>query len=225
MESDSSYKLANKDVWKLIGQQLKLKDLLSLRQCSQFLNDVVKSMNMRWFRAHQWFVCRHGTKSKVKSAVKKHRGDATTSCFPANHPCFYVGGNRIDYHARQAAAKALIDSGEFTEEDCKDNWHWNWVTPKSEHDIPLVKYNKKQTYLYWYLIECYRVYSPRHKEDVQRAQREVVSLRDRIKELEHALVRARLRLPEAEKEAAEKMAKFRANAVFEGARVNTYKSI
>jgi hypothetical protein len=62
-----------KDCWNLISEYgLTDKDLLSLRATCKFMNEVVKNMNELWFRAHQWFLIKYCTKSKVKSSVKKH---------------------------------------------------------------------------------------------------------------------------------------------------------
>lgn len=223
---EEAYKIINKDAWHVIGRELHVHDLVNLRATCKLLNTVVKSMNTRWFRAHQWFLCRNGTKSKVKSAVKKHYGAGVTwRCVPRARVLNNNDGGFVGYHEYQQRALALIESGDFTEEDCTDRYHWHMVVPTTESDIPLKKYNKRNCYMYWYLIECYRIKGARHEEELRRLANEVVRLKRRERELVECLERVRKRIPDMEVALEAKKTRYHENSIFKDTRVTSYKGI
>ena len=178
-----------KDCWNLISENgLSDKDLLSLRATCKFMNRVVKHMNELWFRAHQWFVIKHGSGSKVKSSVRKHTRtqDVTYNCIPSGHPIMYdpkysqyPATNRYYGITRR---KKIIEDGAFTLDDCKEKYHWGYVVPKKRDDIPHKGYNKERNYIYYYLIDCYRHKSHRKKTDMNINKRIMDRLENKYQE-------------------------------------------
>ena len=214
-----------KDVWGIIGEELGVRDLLSLRQTCQRLNVIVIGMQARWYRAHQWFLAKHNGQSKVKSAVRVHNTRLSRHCVPNNFP--YPGKLPThSYYDRIAAHQKLIDDGEFQESDCKAHHHWKIRVPKSEHDIPLDTFfkPKKCNYIYYYLIESYRKRAPLHSNVQVNLARETALYKREIAECERKIKRRLEQISQNEKKLEEEKLKFIDNRIFEGYAVNSYKT-
>src|SRR5208283_59444 len=126
-------------------------------------NKYVIGMQSRWYRAHQWFVAKHSSQTKVKCAIKVHRSAVTPHCVPENYnfpgrPEHLKGHYPRNYATndflRRGFQKA-IDDGLFTEANCCQRYHFVVTVPKSEVDIPLDAHfqPKRNNYIYHYLIE------------------------------------------------------------------------
>jgi hypothetical protein len=108
----------------------------------------------------------------------------------------------------------MIKQGEITENDCDAYWHWDIVVPVQYSDIPLIGYNKKQCYIYHFLIACYR--EKKHNEGLKRTAlksrikkiakyyEEYISLITQLDSLEHSS---------------------NANTIFDGARIDQYSGV
>ena len=205
--------LIGRDCWNLIAEcGLTDKDLLSLRATCHYMNGIVKGMNELWFRAHQWFLIKHGGSRKVKSAVKKHVYSQTVveHCIPYNHPALKDTG----YHNRYSLKQQMIQTGKFTLDDCKQNYHWKHIVPKERDDIPHKGYNKKNKYIYYYLIECYRYKSNKKRVDANTARRTMDRLEHYVREYN-----------EAKRELKKQEKLFSDNDIFNGVVINSYEGV
>lgn len=228
--------LLGRDCWNLVAADLSVKDLLHLRSTCHYMNRIVKTMNERWYRAHQWFLIKYGDKKKVKSAFRKHRvvkrkyhnGTSeilytTNDCIPPDHPAL-IGSNH-NYHEIVRICQELIKSGQFTSKDCKRKEHWTIVTPQKESEIPNDGCDKKQAYIYHYLIECYRFHKDRHIRELARLENTIAATQTKKAELEteHRLTVAKLQ-DLNEKYAADSN-KFVGNNIFAKKMVTKYSGV
>jgi len=218
--------IISKNAWSIIARELSVQDLIQLRAGCKWLNDVVRSMNGRWFRAHQWFVARKGTKSKVKSAIKCHPGRMTYQCISDKHPLI----NDVD--VKYQRKRQIIADGLVTENDCTSRRCWSYTVPKTEQDVPLGKgYKpKRNIYLYWYLIECYRHKKKKQVRAVNEYNNYIIGCqRDRhqkkreIEWLQKQIKHSKEREEELHVKRDAKIAKNEHNQVFDGVRINNYK--
>ena len=214
-----------KDCWNIIAKYgLSTKDLLSLRSTCKYLNNIVKSMNEEWFRAHQWFLISMSNKSKAKSAVKVHRHELNYNCIDDTHPKVQEFLQKNNYtrnyysyelfHRKVNFKKKIITEGEVTLDDCKNRYHWNQVVPKSRNDIPHTGYNKHNIYIYYYLIECYRYYNKKHLTELKNTQQEIDELKPQVDRYEYLLGKI-----------DELHEKYYDNEIFKDCRVNSYKGV
>jgi hypothetical protein len=221
--------LISKNAWGIIAHKLKVQDLIELRRTCQRLNDVVTGMNPRWFRAHQWFVGKNVSKGKVKSAVKTHAGRRLRHhCIPDNHKLAGVHGWNARFHRKIEG----IQDGTFTEADCVRRTCWQYKVPQREQDIPLDKNYKpkRNVYMYWYLIECYRYYKREENQNIDyfnnsiiREQRARVGMQNEIVGLQKAIEVSKVREIGLREKHEVALAKYKRNDVFEGMRINSYK--
>ena len=224
--------LLSRDAWRIIAEHLTIQDLLALRRCCKKLNVVVKSMSDRWYRAWQWFVIRYSNASKVRSAVKQHTTRVVTPyCIDINHKKIPVELRRHTnfntFNLRNNHIKKLIEDGELTELDCCHAYHWSYVTPKTEQDIPLDdKYKpKRNKYIYWYLIECYRHFSRRHCDSLAYHENTLTSMKRQIEQTKLMVQRQERELPILEQRLKQQQAMYKDNDVFGKTRINGYKGV
>jgi hypothetical protein len=214
-----------KDIWNLIGSRLNLRSLLSLRATCTKLNTIVIGMQSRWYKAHQWLLARNHNPGKVKCAVNVHPSQVTILCVPSDYN--YPGKQPGDsYLIRRLAYQKAIEEGQFTESDCKVSFHWRKRIPQNERDIPLDKHFKPKlnNYIYFYLIECYRIIKPRqnqslsyHKGRVHSGTKEIAECYKRIERRTKEVENSKQQIIELEKEYVK-------NNIFEGFAVNRYKT-
>lgn len=236
----ASYKLICKNIWGLIGNQLRLQDLLELRRSCKWLNQIVKGMNARWYRAHQWFMGKHVNKNRVKSAVRVHHYPISSRCVAYNNnPLIDQVRKDVFDNSRivpvHQILQYIVDNEMIKESDCNRTYHWITKIPTSEREIPLEpkQYKpKRNIYMYWYLVEAYRVLKRKHEKtllyheeryaNAQKTQRrsaeEIRRLQDRIErakksEAYHAQLKEKLK------------GKYAGNDIFKNFRVNNYKGI
>lgn len=214
-----------KDVWGIISQELGIRDLLSLRTTCTRLNGIVINMQARWFRAHQWFLAKNNQR-KVKCAVRVHTARLSRHCIPFDYP--YPGKLPTNgYRQRNEAHQKLIDDGTFQESDCKQSYgHWSVRVPKNELDIPLDKNfkPKRSNYIYYYLIECYRVKYPEHSSKKENLRRAIIAYKREISDCEHRIKRRREQIEQHERDLLKVDTEFKDNNIFDGYAVNSYKT-
>lgn len=215
--------IIGKDCWNLIAERLDNKDLLNLRQTCKYMNVIVKNMNELWFRAHQWFLCNH-SKSKVKSAVKVHTKNST---FQPNY-CALSKEMEQKYNIRNiiperwgnvmrynhAKVVQLVQQGLISVEDCKCSWHWVYKVPSKRDEIPRTGYISKNTYIYYYLMECFRYFSNKHQVEMNHNQRVI----EKSEAAYRAYMKASAQLRLLKR-------KYEENNVFSKKKMNTYKGI
>jgi hypothetical protein len=185
------------------------------------MNNIVKNMNEEWFKAHQWFLISTSNKNKAKSAVRVHETQMHPDCIAHNHPLLKeiydqeTNGWRYDlYNRKQELKRKLIANGEVTVNDCVNRYHWKTIVPKSRNDIPHEGYNKKNSYIYYYLIECYRYYNKHHESELKRVNNEIDELHPKVERYYNLLKRKE-----------ELNDKYKDNEIFKKSRVNDYKSV
>lgn len=214
-----------KDCWNLIAAYgLSTKDLLSLRATCKYMNNIIKSMNEEWFKAYQWFLISVSNKNKAKSAVRVHNRELRPDCIGGNHPLLaevnqpnpygYGGWMHNQYNRKQEIKQRMIKNGEFTIDECTCRYHWRTVVPQSRNDIPHEGYNKKNQYIYYYLIECYRHYNKINEAEKRRVDSEIYELEPKVERYNYLLKR-KIELSD----------KYKDNEIFKSRRVNEYKSI
>jgi len=219
-----------RDVWSIIGEQIAVQDLLALRQTCRGMNDIVKKMNERWYRAYQWFLIRKGSKTKVKSAVRKHKSAGVTRhCIPNNHPAImamnvYLANNDYAYSVVQKKAQ-MIKSGEFTVSDCKDRKHWSVIVPTCCSDIPVDGCNPKKLYIYHYLIECWRYNNNKHQVRLHALLRESEELGRRRERLLWKLGNTEAQMRSTNGAILEMRSQYAENTIFENCRIDLYKGV
>lgn len=210
--------LINKDCWNIIaGYGLTEKDLLSLRATCKYMNNMVKSLNELWFKAHQWFLISTSDKSKAKSASKVHNYNFGYGCVKDEHPLLssiYRDNGWYSKYSINELKTNLIQKGELTLNDCSKKYHWKVIVPKCRNDIPHEGYNKKNQYIYYYLIECYRYYNKKHEAEIRQINKEIDELQVKVNRYYQVMM---------EKEILSK--KYVDNDVFKNRRVDQYKSI
>ena len=231
MSNRSSFHIISKDAWRIITEQLTVKDLLQLRGTSRYLNEIVKSLNTRWFQAHQWFVSRKVSKSKVKSAIKCHIRRLNANCIAQNHPSVH---GETWYERRERILLGIAD-GILTEADCTNKRCWVYKVPNREQEIPLDRkhYNpKRNRYIYWYLIECYRHYKHHEKNKVEyylsqanQNIRQIKASRQKIEALRKQNEILSNNQAKLEEKFRLEKAKYDSNMIFEGTRINGYKGV
>jgi len=223
--------IISKDAWRIITNDLDVQDLLQLRGTCRHMNGIVKSLNARWYRAHQWFLSRKGTKSKVKSAVKCHTAPFCYRCIPHNHQL--VRG--ASWYERTQSIRAGLDEGKFTEADCNKKTCWKYRVPRREQEIPVDKKHykpKRNRYIYWYLIECYRHYKAIEKRRVEFYEYEVRQARLKLQTFRRTIEVLREKIntsitdeAEYDKKLRLERAKYDKNKIFEGTRINGYNGV
>lgn len=225
--------LIGKDCWNIIAKYgLSVNDLLSLRATSKAMNNIIKSMNEVWFKAHQWFLISLSGKTKAKSAVRVHSRELNPDCISDKHPLIesdaknennaydrgyynpFYNPYRYERNEKREKKKILILNGDLTLDDCCNRYHWNYVVPKSRNDIPHDGYNKKNQYIYYYLIECYRYYGKKHEIELRRIDREIDELKPKVDSY-YELLQKKEELSQ----------KYMDNDIFKKCRVDNYKSI
>jgi hypothetical protein len=226
-----------KDVWSIIADALNVQSLLCLRQTCRGMNTIVKNMNERWYREYQWFIIRKGSHSKVKSAVKKHiefrskvpvkPGTPHTTCIPFDHPTLLafkaVHGH---HHALVMTEKQrMITDGEFLVSHCKDRSHWTFVVPNKLIDIPVDKCNPQKSYIYHYLIECFRHNKQVHQHRLSNESAEFEKLKRRKTRLLYELKNIDPSIKLAEDNVNSLKRKYVDNTIFENKRIDIYKGI
>ena len=149
-----------RDIWQLLAEYLSNNDLLSVRACCKQLNTIIISMNVRWYQEHQWFVKKYIGHHKVKSRIRIHTYKYSWRCVPKNDNLSLYD----DTVRRSAIFKTGVDVS-----NCNRKKHTNWRSSKSKKDIPLNDKNfkiNKHSYMYSYLIECYRYHDNQTKHMV-----------------------------------------------------------
>lgn len=218
----------SKNAWGIIAHELSVQDLIQLRGTCRWLNNVVQSMNARWYRAHQWFVARNGAKRNVKSAVRCHTAALRGYCIPLSHAKL----QGMSWREKQIAIQSGMEKGVFTEADCDKRLHWKYKVPEREQDIPLDKgYKpKRNCYMFWYLIEVYRHKKKDVKERITAyngalvdCQRQREQNRWAIKRLQEEIAASHVREQELHVKRDAAIAVHQANDIFEGVRINCYK--
>jgi hypothetical protein len=211
--------LIGKDCWNIIAKYgLTEKDLLSLRATCKHMNNTIKSLNELWFKAYQWFLISTSNHTKAKSAVRVHDRELNVDCIKDNHPLLGdVVQNNANYAGRIRIVEKksiLIAKGDLTLDDCDNRYHWKYVVPQSRNDIPHDGYDKKNQYIYYYLIECYRYYNKKHEIEIRHIDKELDDLKPKVDRY-HELSAKREELSQ----------KYHENNVFKKCRVDNYKSI
>jgi hypothetical protein len=213
-----------KDVWGIIAEDISIKDLLSLRATCTRLNAIVISMQARWYRAHQWFLAKND-KRRVKSAVRIHTPRLDLRCFPHDYkyPGRLLTSTLTERYEHQ---RSMIIDGTFLESDCCQSNHFIYRVPKEECDIPLDQNFKprRNNYIYFYLIERSRFLYPRYREEVNRLEssinsmkREILNMEKRTKRFRDDIVLNELKLKKLKEEHS-------STNIFEGHAVNRYKT-
>ena len=229
-DTRSTYGVISKNAWGIIAHELTVQDLIQLRGTCRHMNTIIKSMNARWYRAYQWFVGTKVSKSKVKSAVKCHPKDVAEACIRRSHPT--LAG--MSYYEQYNAKRRLIRGGAYTTADCKNRSCWQYKVPTREQDIPLDKNykGKRNRYIYWYLIECYRYYKKDqndtikvHQGGIKHQQQDRERMKREIKYLKQSIASSITSEAASEEKLAVAVAKYQENAVFEGKRINCYKGV
>lgn len=214
-----------RDVWSIIGDQLPVQDLLSLRQTCHGMNAIVKKMHERWYRAYQWFLIRKGSKAKVKSAVKRHKGPVKESCVPSNHPILVAAGPVVYQNTLRDRKAELIRKGDFVVSNCKDRNHWECIVPGSCGEIPIDKCNPKKLYIYHYLIECWRFNDNKHQIQIRGCINEFENMERRRQRLLWKLSNNEKYMVAASEALQSLKQKYAENNIFEGARIDLYKGV
>lgn len=223
-----------KDVWYMIGHDLSIKSLLNLRAVSRRLNEIVISMQSRWYRAHQWLVSGM-TKRRVKCAVRVHTAFFGPRCmnsnfeFPGRKELGLPSGNLYNWTQRSIfdnAVKKLIEDGEITDEKCECRWHCSMKVPQSENEIPLDHHfkPKQNHYIYHYLIESYRKLKPEHDKKINAFEHSILCSKRAIRNAEEVIVRSKHQLKKHEEELIRERKKFKQNDIFAGYKINAYKT-
>ena len=170
-----------KDIWQLVAEYLSNKDLLSVRACCKYLDQIVTKMNVRWYQEHQWFIKKYIGHHKVKSRNKIHTYKHDWHCVPKTE---YKSWSQ-DRNERISSFKAGFDTS-----GCNDKNHMGWVSTNLKKDIPLNDKNfkiTKHSYMYSYLIEWYRYHVDKTKRmtsgdvnGINRCRRKIAQLEDDI---------------------------------------------
>lgn len=220
----------SRDVWCMIAEEVTIQDLLALRATCKHMNKMVKSMKQRWYRAWQWFVIQHLQAKKVRSAVRSHTGRFSSNCISMTHKKIpkELQSTRYGLHQQRLfIISKMIKKGELTEMDCECRYHWKYIVPKTEQDIPLDKNfkPKRNRYIYWYLIECYRYYGTQHNETLEKQKSMIEATKNQIKSYEITLQKRKAELPLLERKYKETNKKYKGNNLFAGVRINGYKGV
>lgn len=221
-----------RDVWSVIGSKLSIRDLLALRQTSRAMNNIVKQMNDRWYRAYQWFIITKVDCKKAKSAMKVHRPHIkSVDCVPQSHPLLvalskqpWTSAIHVQWHQTR---KQILESKDFDRNNCENRYHWAVVVPNEESEIPLGKhYIKKREYMYHYLIECYRYYSHKHSTTLADSTRRIRQLESEKKDLERRWRDGKRQLEEAEERVEALKKKYVGNDAFKTVKyINRYNGV
>lgn len=211
--------IISRDAWGIISANLQVQDLLALRRACKALNKIVIGMNVRWYKAHQWFVKRHKSGRNVKSAVRVHNVELQASCFPSGyvipnlHKYTVRSQESLDHWSRNAIFQMLIADEVFLESDCQNKYHYAWKVPASEQEIPLDKHYKpkRNQYIFWYLIECYRQYSAPYLHQISYAKTQIENCENQITQFKKDLKNLN-------------SGKYGSNTIFKKVRINSYKS-
>lgn len=233
----STIHLISKNAWSILIEELSVRDLLELRRTCKRMNEIVKSFNERWYRAHQWYVNRVVSHAKVKSVAKIHQSSLTALCISRAHPRL----NGLSWNQKSLLINSGVQDGTFTKADCRIRYHWKYKVPAREQDVPL-DYNykpKRNKYIYWYMIECYRqmktktldkISFRRAEVDKHKNQRTILKKTNQEKLIE--IERNKRRIVEsydledqARVELLEAIRGHEVNKIFEGVRINCYKSV
>lgn len=217
-----------KDIWQVIGSNLTLRELLALRQTCHAMNAVVKKMNERWYKAYQWLLIRLGNTSKVKSSVRVHKGPVNVGCISNDHPDLRCIWNDVDLtgHKLQQGRLRILSNG-FCLEQCENKTHWSVNYPESEGAIPLGKhYLKYRVYLFYYLIECWRHFSQKHRHLLVGFRIKAANLEQEKLGLESSWRRVQTELEEAKRLTSVEAAKYIGNDIFDQvAAINRYQGV
>jgi hypothetical protein len=213
----------SKNAWSLIAPDLSVQDLIQLRGTCHRLNDVVRGMNARWYRAHQRFLSEKVAVSKVKCKVKCHIKKVDPYCIPRNHHLLkgLNGWNQV-YHAKCQ----MIANGELNENDCCKRSCWSYKVPSKEEDIPLDPKHykpKRNVYMFWYLIECYRYYKKRDVANIRYYSDMVRDCQQRRWRMESEIQRLTLDQVAYQEKLEVAQNKNKTNLIFDGQRINSYK--
>lgn len=224
----SGVHLISKNAWGLVAQDLSVQDLLQLRGTCKWMNNVVTSMNSRWYRAHQWFLVNKGDQRKAKCAIRCHTQRFTINCISYYHKRL----SGVRWNQRDVVFARLVEEGGITEKDCHHHDHWIYKVPQNEQEIPLDKgYKpKRNVYMFWYLIEVYRHKTKdikemmdRHKESIHYERLRRPQMMQQIEYLHKAIAQSLENEKQKVREYQAKKAAYEANNIFEGVRINCYK--
>ena len=217
-------RLPSRDVWKLIAPRLPdHQDLIELRATCHAMDDFVKSLQARWYRAHQWFCIQNGLASKCHAVKRSHPGEVSPECFrQQTHTYLQERQERF----RLDSIREKIAAGELRKKDCRKTSHWRRKYPASENAIPLGKKFKpdKNVYYFWYLIERYRCKVADERSTLEYYE-DILERRVRTyQDYKRGMVEAKERLKKgrADVDKLRKVLESKSN-IFEGCRINAYK--
>lgn len=221
----STVKVVSRDVWtRILSLGLSVRDLLAVRTTCHYLNDVVKSMQMYWYRQYWYYLAKYFSARPNPFVARVHLAGYYNpySCI-RDAPRFRM----LPYSERRMAVMCALRAGEVTQQnDCSNTSHFRKIIPKTAEDIPIDERftTRGNPYIYRYLILVHRYHAERHRKKLDSLDREVISADIRVQKCRRDLAYAESMHRQACDELAAEKEKY-PHHIFDGVRITSYRGV